>query len=228
MEERRDPTLAENVGWSKSCVKIALIAVLFISGLLLSPSDFLTAKKPDTNDPASAAIKQRHKGLLKIYSILKSNRPDMEEPEAWKISSAILRESTRYSFDPILILAVIDVESKFQHAAVSPAGARGLMQIMPSTGKALIQEIGLASASLSRGFQVELLDDPLLNIKLGIHYLHALKTYFQNLTIALIAYNLGPTELQNRLKNEIGFSLDYAAGVLSTYHKYKTLTPPTF
>jgi len=228
MGNRRKPTLTRTAECVTSCIKILLISILFIPGLLFSPGVFPKAKKPDATETTPAAAKPRLKGVAKIYSILKSNRPDMEESEAWKISSTILKESSRYSFDPILILAVIDVESKFQHAAVSPAGARGLMQIMPSTGKALVREIGLASASLSRGFRVELLDDPLLNIKLGIHYLHALKTYFQNLTVALIAYNLGPTELQNRLDNEIGYSEDYAIGVLRTYHKYKTSKSPTF
>lgn len=228
MEKHCQPRLPRTRGLGRTSVKVILISILFVPGLLSSPSVFLEAKKPDATDATQAVAWPRQKNLVKIYSIVKSNRPDMEEPDAWKISDAILKESTRYSLDPILILALIDVESKFQHAAVSPAGARGLMQIMPSTGKALVQEIGLASASQSGRFRVELLDDPLLNIKLGIHYLHALISYFRNLTTALIAYNLGPTELQNRLENEIAYSEDYAIGVLRTYQRYKLLQPPTF
>lgn len=204
---------------------VTLICILLIPGLLASQHQVLKAQQPD--DPTKV-LKPRQRILVKIYAILRSNWPDMKESTVWNISDAIHRESTRYRLDPILILALIDVESKFQHAAVSPAGARGLMQILPGTAKALVDEIGLAANSHSEGFRPEFLDDPIVNIKLGVYYLQNLKKIFQSLNKALIAYNLGPTELQNRLNKNIVYPGAYAASVLDVYQKYKESQFPTF
>ena len=218
-------TLARTLEKGRCCLKIALISILFVPGLIASQSAFLQAKKPD--DPRTV-LKPRPKNLVKIYSIVKSNRPDMKESQVWKIANAILKESTRYMLDPILILALIEVESKFQHAAVSPAGARGLMQILPGTGKALLQEIGLVADLNANSFRPEFLDDPIVNIKLGIYYLQHLRKNFQSLDKALIAYNLGPTELKSRLDNNMVYPGGYATSVLDAYQKYKESQLPTF
>jgi soluble lytic murein transglycosylase len=130
----------------------------------------------------------------------------------------------------MLVLAVIDVESKFQYGAVSPAGARGIMQILPYVAKSLVQEIGLHQLSHSKSFRPEFLDDPVLNIKLGVYYLHDLKKSFRNLTHALTAYNMGPTETKNRLENDIDIPEEYSTLVLTAYQQYKNgkIKPPTF
>jgi soluble lytic murein transglycosylase len=121
----------------------------------------------------------------------------------------------------LLILAVIDIESKFQYETVSSAGARGIMQILPYVGQSLVQKIGLHQLSHPKSFRPEFLDDPELNIKLGVYYLYDLKKNFRNLTHALIAYNMGPTETKNRLENDIELSEDYATLVLAAYRQYK-------
>ena len=72
---------------------------------------------------------------MRIYSIVRSHRPDITEAEAWDLSEVILDESSGYGLDPMLVLAVIDVESKFQYGTVSPAGARGIMQILPDVAQ---------------------------------------------------------------------------------------------
>jgi soluble lytic murein transglycosylase len=113
------------------------------------------------------------------------------------------------------------VESKFQYRAVSPAGARGIMQILPDVGKSLLHEIGLHRPWHSTAFRPEFLDDPVLNIKLGVYYLHDLKKSFRNLTHTLTAYNMGPTETKNRLDNDIELSDEYATLVLAAYRDYK-------
>jgi len=209
----------------KYLIQIALISILFVPWVFTSPRAILQAKNIEEPKVFS---KTRPKILVRIYSILKSNWPDVKESRIWKISTAIHKESTKYKLDPILILAMIDVESKFKQAAVSPAGARGLMQILPGTGKALLQEIGLLANANSNGFRPEFLDDPVVNIKLGIYYLQYLKKSFQSLNKALIAYNLGPTELKNRLDNNVMYPGAYAASVLDAYEKYKESQLPTF
>lgn len=86
----------------------------------------------------------------------------------------------------MLILAIIDVESDFSEDAVSPKGARGLMQIRPGTLFFLAEKEGIR---LSRE---EILRDPILCVRLGIRYLKSLQDRFGNLDWALMAYNAGP------------------------------------
>lgn len=79
--------------------------------------------------------------------------------------------------DPALVAAVIDVESGFDHRALSPAGARGLMQLMPATAL----RFGVSDAN-----------DPVQNVAAGALYLSQLLQQFSgNLRYALAAYNAG-------------------------------------
>jgi len=175
--------------------------------------------------PVTVVHKPPPRELLKIYSIVRSHRPDITEEEAWELSEVILAESSGYGLDPMLVLAVIDVESKFQYGAVSPAGARGIMQILPYVAQSLAGKIGLHQLSHAKSFRPEFLDDPVLNIKLGVYYLHDLKKSFRNLTHALAAYNMGPTETKNRLDNDIEIPEEYSTLVLAAYHQYKNQKP---
>ena len=95
-------------------------------------------------------------------------------------------EKHQTSFDPILILSLIRQESAFNTRARSPAGARGLMQLMPATGK-----------MLRRNLKKENLYIPDINLELGIQYFNNLvKKYDGNLIFVLSAYNAGETAVK--------------------------------
>lgn len=128
----------------------------------------------------------------------------------------------------MLVLAVIEVESRFQYSAISPVGARGIMQIMPDTGKFLTDTLGREDGVKPVAYRPESLDDPIVNIRMGVYYLHDLRKQFRNLNLTLIAYNAGPSELQNRLENNQEFSQDYATLVLDAYKRYTNRKAPTF
>jgi soluble lytic murein transglycosylase len=88
-----------------------------------------------------------------------------------------------------LVLATIRQESAFEADAVSSAGARGLMQLMPPTARAMAQRLGLAHGHDPQ----RLTADPLYNMTLGQAYLAGLLTdYDGSHVIALAAYNAGP------------------------------------
>ena len=102
------------------------------------------------------------------------------------------------------------------------------MQLLPGVAKAVLKEISPVQDGKSQQFSPEYLDDPILNIKIGVSYLHNLRKSFRNLNLALIAYNLGPTEIRNRLENDIEFSDEYSSAVLTAYQNYKNTKHPTF
>jgi len=95
-----------------------------------------------------------------------------------RYESVILEAARTYDIDHTLIKAVIKAESNFNPRAVSPKGARGLMQIMPDN----FRELGVYNPF-----------DPRQNIMGGTRYLRILFNKFDNLTLALAAYNAGPT-----------------------------------
>jgi soluble lytic murein transglycosylase len=102
----------------------------------------------------------------------------------------IERETRRHDLDPFLVAGLIRQESGFQPAARSPAGALGLMQIMPATGTALARQLGIGN------FRAGRLTEPELNVRMGTRYLATmLARYGGRTTDALVAYNAGPTRM---------------------------------
>jgi soluble lytic murein transglycosylase len=97
--------------------------------------------------------------------------------------------------DPWLVLGVIRQESAFNPRAVSRSDARGLMQLLPSTGREAYKRLGLES------FREELLFDPHLNVRLGAQYLGRLgESHRGNLILMLAAYNAGPGRVKRWLQ----------------------------
>ncbi len=158
--------------------------------------------------------------ISRIYSVLRTHKKDLDHIVAWTIAKTIHEESKKYSLDPMLVLAVIKVESSFQHLAVSPVGARGLMQIRPFVANAIAPEV-----DINPWHGIDSLDDPVLNIKIGVFYLSRLKLRFRDTKLALTAYNWGPTRIRYRLKNSDQIPLEYARKVLSAYYFYSQDLP---
>lgn len=99
----------------------------------------------------------------------------------------IASSSKRHSISPYLIAAVINVESGWDPAARSEAGAKGLMQVMPSTA------VELAERDLvdAESFDPSDLQDPAVNIEYGAAYLRFLVERYHEVETALAAYNAG-------------------------------------
>src|SRR6266850_495753 len=231
MEKRRQTTLARILRRAAECSKLIVIAVLFVPSLLAfnSLSQQATVAEPTRIvKVVEVAVKPRPRELMKVYSIIKAHRPDVSEAETWRVAEVVWEECAKRKIDPLLVLALIQVESGFQYAAVSPMGARGIMQIMPDTARSLTHSVGYEYGIRPAAFRPEALDDPLLNIRLGVYYLHGLKTQFQDLNLTLSAYNSGPAELQNRLDNKLDYSSDFAALVLDAYQRYQQAKHPAF
>jgi soluble lytic murein transglycosylase len=114
----------------------------------------------------------------------------------------------RYGLDIPLVKAVIRAESAFNHQAVSPKGAMGLMQLMPDTSRLL----GVANPF-----------DPWQNVDGGVRYLRGLLNRFNNnLVFALAAYNAGPEAVEKyQGVPPYDETVQYVQRVLNLYQDYR-------
>ena len=93
-----------------------------------------------------------------------------------------------------LVYAVIKQESAFDPKAISRVGARGIMQIMPATGKKMSKELKLNYS------KKRLTSDMQYNIKIGSYYLNSLIEEYDSYLLALIGYNAGPRRIKRWIK----------------------------
>jgi soluble lytic murein transglycosylase len=107
---------------------------------------------------------------------------------------------TNAGVEPAVALGLIRQESSFDVGAESPAGALGLMQLMPATARLVAQQQGVA---LAPG---QLTEDPDVNMTLGTAYFAGLLAHFDNcLPLAIAGYNAGP----NRVDQWLGQNGDF-------------------
>jgi soluble lytic murein transglycosylase-like protein len=135
----------------------------------------------------------------------------MGEAERDALARALLEASREHGLQPAFVLAVIEVESRFDPYAVSHKGALGLMQVLPSTGAPIARRLGIPW----RGPQT--LFDPHANVRIGVAYLSELLDRYANVRAALAAYNWGPGEIDNRLRQGDVLPASYAERVLDAY-----------
>jgi soluble lytic murein transglycosylase len=132
----------------------------------------LTAKQADRQGMGSPGH------LYPVPSLVRTHLDDMASPE------------------PALVLALIRQESAFDHKAVSRAGARGLMQLMPATARLVARQTG------GHYTRAMLTEDPAANLRLGRAYLEKLlQDYGGSAVLALAAYNAGPNRADRWIKD---------------------------
>ncbi len=102
-------------------------------------------------------------------------------PDEMPFHDEIVAAARAADLQPWLLVAVVRAESNFDPMAVSRAGATGLTQLMPSTA---------ADRGVTNVF------DPEQNLEAGAGYLRAMLDRFDSLTLALAAYNAGPTTVE--------------------------------
>ena len=115
-----------------------------------------------------------------------------------------------FRIDPFFVYSVMRQESIFNFEIASPVGARGLLQIMPATGKMVAAKEGIPD------FDPDLLYNPYMNIRLGIRYLVDLKAeYNDDYMYVLGNYNAGPKPTKRWQKEGEGKHWDIRAEEIS-------------
>lgn len=176
---------------ARGVVGMGMSAAVWAS-VVLAPTD-LSSEPPVVIKPEAEGIPLSGPLAESFWMVderLAARAPDLALDERGSLAACIVHEAAAAALDPLLVLAVIEVESSFDPAALSSAGARGLMQLREPTLRGELRRHGLA----------EDLRDPLANVRAGIRYLRRLMDAFPDQDVALMAYNAGPNRILGYLR----------------------------
>lgn len=138
------------------------------------------------------------------------------------LALSIVSQSVKANVDPLLITAVVKSESTFNSEALSSKGARGLMQLLPSTAE--FTKRALLEQDPSRLKSKRSLNHAEYNLSLGIEYFKHLEKMFKgNRELALIAYNWGPGNLSSALRDNSHIpaeTREYAKKIIKNHSRW--------
>ncbi len=120
-----------------------------------------------------------------IAEVFFADSKTLNEREAQSLAEVLCDEAQDAGYDPLFVLALMRIESNYNHLATSPVGAEGLMQVMPYTAQWLADRHDMKWEQHSF--------DPIMNVRLGTRYLGHLRQEFNGRKdLVLTAYNRGP------------------------------------
>jgi len=212
-------------------ILLGLLAALFSISLFV----VLNASRIHRNEIAISRLKiERLKATRQIADFVEMNRlaVTLREFTRDRIPSSIIgtlvkhvyESSKQFGYDPLLVLAVINVESMFDPKAFGRyrsgalSGALGLMQLKLETAREVANDLGMK------------LDDPKdilkpeVNVVIGVAYLTRLIAQFRSFKLGVLAYNQGPGVIIQSLSEKRPLSIDYYNRVLRNYYKLRETT----
>lgn len=158
----------------------------------------------------------RRRLVMGIRDEILRARPRVGPERAFELASLVLDASEKHpSVDPLLLVAVGVVESGYDSEAVSRAGARGLYQIHPATGRSLARKLGWE-------FDEALLHDPERSTEMAASYLAHLGSAYNDVEMILAEYNGGPLNagyLRANAEKLAGETRAYVPRVIAIYER---------
>jgi soluble lytic murein transglycosylase-like protein len=146
--------------------------------------------------PTGALLDPRPSGWVeRVGERLEARMPELDPQGRDLLARTLVLEAELARIDPLLVLAVIEVESAYDLSARSPRGALGLMQLREPTLRREVQRAGLDWTGPH---------DPATNLRAGIRYLRRLLDAFGREEVALMAYNAGPNRILGYLREGDG------------------------
>jgi soluble lytic murein transglycosylase len=160
-------------------------------------------------------VERKDSADLRVVTVLERAAQGLDERTRSEVARTVSDLAKTYKIDPLLILAVMKVESTFNPKAISNAQAYGLMQVRKIVVKDVATELGINPHDGDR-----LLSSHTFNIRVGVHYLSKLLIKFRgDVKKALMAYNAGPTSVERNYKGRSVPEGGYQGKVLKTYRE---------
>jgi soluble lytic murein transglycosylase len=218
--------------WISELLSIVLVSLFLIMFLALGFSIVKSAVVIHRNIKKSASLRAEKNKTIQLLEKLRSQEriaralknvvgPAIATPVYFQLVDLVQTNSKTYGYDPLLVLAVIQVESVFQPDARGRfknnrlSGALGLMQVKPETAREIAGNLGVV---ISRD---EDLFKPEINLVIGVAYLTKLIASFRSFKLGLLAYNQGPGVIKERLQEKAPLSIAYYERVLKKYYALK-------
>ena len=208
--------------------RLAARGVAIVAGTVMLAGLLGSARRADQTASALFAGTVTLAGLQVSPEVLEAVEGEVPAREFLR-AQALLDYAARFSLDPALTASIYDIaleegldpelgfrvvyaESRFDRKAKSSAGALGLAQVMPKTARMF--DPGLIDEDL---FDAE------VNVRIGFRFLRQLLDGYQgDLSLALLAYNRGPTRLKELLEKGVDPRNGYATSVLEGYRPWES------
>jgi soluble lytic murein transglycosylase-like protein len=203
-----------------SCSLAIITSIIFYNEVVSHRDDRILIVLRNEN----LVLKKEYDHLRNIIQISETLRSILNnritDQSIFRLSELIYSNSRQYSFDPLLLIAVIQVESYFNENALGKfksgnlSGAMGLMQLKIEPAQYMAKKLGLKELT------TEDLLRPEVNIMIGVSYLTFLINRFKSFKLGLLAYNQGPGAVESSIKNN-QLSVKYYQKVLKAYYQMK-------
>jgi hypothetical protein len=202
---------------------MATIAVVFVNYFTIKRHDVTIAtlrKERIEHDYAIESLSREARCITLLRSFAGGAVPDRALCE---VAKTVSRSSALYGYDPLLLLAVIRVESVFDAGAYGrfQSGAQsrafGLMQLRFETASEIAGLLGMPPLAEKDLF------NPEVNMVLGVAYLTQLIAQFRSFKLGLMAYNQGPGTIYQTLSAREPLSMDYYRKVLRSYYHLRKI-----
>jgi hypothetical protein len=220
--DRKDPS-AKTKPVHQWIYKVTLAFVILILIGLQSLSLMWLSHERTHNEMVAAQVARIQTDIIDLRSSVDANIVEdliclkilvlnsrVSNQTAREIASAIYKNAIRYNKDPDLILSIMSIESAFDPAIISNAGAIGLMQVMP-------QWIDVLDIQCD-------LKDPECNIRYGLQILGVYQQLYGELELALTAYNRGPGPVDYALMNGKDPDNGYAGRIQAVYDRLRAIS----
>ncbi len=218
--------------WISELVAGLVVIAILISFLVVSFFILTSETAIHRNSGKIAAFRAEKNALTQELATLRSKEriaralkgvvgTTISSSVYYQLVNLVYTNSLTYGYDPLLVLAVIQVESFFEPTALGRfknkrlSGALGLMQVKPETAREIADNLGIPLAGDEDLFKPE------INLVVGVAYLTKLIGSFKSFKLGLLAYNQGPGVIKGRLQENQPLSIAYYDRVLKKYYDLK-------
>jgi soluble lytic murein transglycosylase len=221
--------------WISEFLSIFFLSIILLTFFTLTLLIVLDEAVIRSNTQRIAALAARKQAMAKSLGELSSKVKITDAMRAVlggrlsaqtysQLADLVQGNSSTYGYDPLLLLAVIEVESKFsaqasgQYKSGSASGAFGLMQLKIETAREIAASLGMRVKNTADLFR------PDVNVVLGVAYLTQLISQFRSFKLGLLAYNQGRGAVLSQLAAQQPLSSVYYHRVLRSYYKFRAIT----
>jgi soluble lytic murein transglycosylase-like protein len=145
-----------------------------------------------------------------VFRAVSRCRNTLPEAERWEIAQVVHEQSLNYGYDPLFVIAMMEIESTCSPVARGPRGSLGLIQLRPETARSVAREMGVKWGG------ARTLTLPGVNVRLGLRYLWKLERQFNDPYLAVAAYNLGPARVE-QMSRERARGARYVRKIMARY-----------